>query len=142
MRRQPEGWEAQSPSDGLGQRIGRFVVLLGLAFAVTGAVIVTRRLSQDSLALLIGLTCGVTAMLPTIALVFLIWRQDTQRRQMAQQSEQGQRQFGYQNTPPVIVVTPQALPGDYRSALGASNPSGPWMPRQNQRTFTIVGDEE
>jgi hypothetical protein len=142
MPRQSEDWESHGPSSGLGERIGRFMALLAVAFAVTSAFIVTRRLSQDSLALLIGLSCGVMAMLPTIALVFLIWRQDAQRRQMTQQYEQGQRQFGYQGSPPVIVVTPQGMPGDYRSAFGAPNPAGTWMPRQSQRSFTIVGDEE
>ncbi len=143
MQRHYEDWDAPPPSSPLGQRLARFVALMGATFAITAAVIVTRRLSEDSLALLIGLSCGVMAMLPTLALGFIVWRrEDAQRCETAQQQEQSQRQFGYPGMPPVIVVAPQAMPTDYQRAFGAPNATAPWMPQPGHRTFTIVGDEE
>jgi hypothetical protein len=141
MRRQSEEREIPPPGSTLGQRLGRFVALLGVTFVITATTVVTRRLSQDSLALLIGLSCGVMAMLPTIALGFMVWRREEVHRRSDTQHEMLQRQQGY-GAPPVIVVAPQAMPGDYRAAFGAPNPSGSWMPQHSQRTFTIVGDEE
>jgi hypothetical protein len=142
MRKHAEDWDTP-PDNNLGQRLSRFVALIGTTFAITAAVIVTQRLSQDSLALLIGLSCGVMAMLPTLVLGFAIWRRDDiQRRQETQHQAQAQGQFGYPGAPPVIVVAPQAMPTDYRAALSAPGLSGSWMPQSGHRTFTIVGDEE
>jgi len=61
----------QEPALPLGRRLARFCALLAALFAITAAIIVTQRLSRDSLALLIGLSCGVMAMLPTLALGLL-----------------------------------------------------------------------
>jgi hypothetical protein len=142
MRRQSDDWDAPAPGAALGQRVTRFVALLGVVFAITAAIIVTRRLSQDSLALLIGLSCGVMTVMPTLGLAFIVVRREDAQRRQESHHDQAQRQFGYTGSPPVIVVAPQAMPGDYRTALGAPNPAGSWMPQQSQRTFTIVGDEE
>jgi len=58
------------------KRIGRFVLLMGMMSVITLVVVVTQRLSNDSLALLIGLFVGIAAMLPTIGLgVFLLRRE-------------------------------------------------------------------
>jgi hypothetical protein len=141
MRRQPEYWDAPDPGPNLGQRVARFVALLGVVFAITAAIIVTRRLSEDSLALLIGLSCGVTAMLPTVVLGFIIWRrEEAHRRAEAQQREQAQRQPGYGGAPPVIVITPQGMPGYPQQH--ALPPDSSWLPARGQREFTIVGGEE
>ncbi len=119
----------------LGKRIGRFIMLLGVAFAISAGVIVTQRLSQDSLALLIGLSCGVATMLPTVGL-FVLWlrREDTRRKETQSQSV-------IQRQPQVIVVAPQALPG-----YGPGYPNGTqtvlppqWQPSAPEREFTIVG---
>jgi hypothetical protein len=127
--------EAREP---LGKRLGRFLGLLGALFAIAMAVIVTQRLSRDSLALLIGLSCGVMAMVPTMALGLLIWRRDSARRQ-----EAVDRRPSYPQSPPVIVVTPQGLPGGYpdgSKALAAA--PWQWASPQSRRQFTIVGEEE
>jgi Na+/proline symporter len=125
--------EMQEP---LGKRLGRFVALLAVVFTVALVVVVTQRLSQDSLALLIGLTCGVAAMLPTLLLGVIIWRREM-RQQQAQRMPMA--------TPPVVIVTPQGLPnyGMQQPALSDGGYAWPWSaPQQPARTFTIVGDEE
>jgi uncharacterized membrane protein len=121
----------------LGKRLGRFVALIGVVSAVTIVVVITQRLSQDSLALLIGLTCGVAAMLPTLLIGVVIWRREMQQQQQASRMPT--------TTPPVVIVTPQALPG-YGMQQPALTDTGyvwPWAnTQQPARTFTIVGDEE
>ena len=125
------------PPPSLGQRLGRFFGLLGALFAIALAVIITQRLSHDSLALLIGLSCGVMAMLPTLALGLFIWRREDARRQLQSQSPQ---QPAYSPAPPVFVVTPQQLLPGY-GQQPAFGPPNPWAAATPERTFTIVGDE-
>ena len=142
MRRQSEYWDEPPPGSSLGQRLTRFIALVSVAFAITIAVIVTHRLSQDSLALLIGLSCGVMAMLPTIVLGVMIWRrEETRRRAEAEQRETMQRQQGY-GAPPVIVISPQGMPGYGYPSQHALPPDSSWVPARGQREFTIVGGEE
>ncbi len=119
----------------LGKRIGRFLLLLGVVFAISAGVIVTQRLSQDSLALLIGLSCGVAAMLPTVG-VFVLWmrREDNRRKETHQQSIP-------QTQPQVIIVAPQALPGygqGYPNGMQNALPSQ-WQTAAPERDFKIVG---
>ena len=119
-----------------GKRIGRFLALIGVVFAITLGVVVTQRLSQDSLALMVGLACGVMAMLPTILLGLMVWRREANR--------QAAQYHPPTSSPPVVVVTPQALPGYgmQRPMYGNDNTSWQWSGAQQERTFTIVGGEE
>jgi hypothetical protein len=127
--------EAREP---LSKRLGRFIALLGAVGMIAGVVVVTQRLSQDSLALLVGLSCGVAAMLPTIGLALLVWRREESRQQVSHQQPVA--------TPPVVVITPQALSGygmPPALSAGASQPvTWQWQPNTNERVFTIVGGEE
>ncbi len=120
----------------LGKRLARFVGLLSAIAVVTGVVVVSQRLSRDALALLVGLTCGVLAMAPTIGLALLVWRREETRQQATHTNPA--------ITPPVIVVTPQ-LPGyGAQPALpgSAQQIAWPWQPAPNERVFTVVGGEE
>lgn len=120
----------------LTKRLGRFVTLLGVVFTVTVVVVITQRLSQDSLALLIGLACGVAAMVPTLLLGVIIWRREMQHQQTSRIPTA---------TPPVVIVTPQGLPnyGVQQPALSDTGFVWPWAnAQQPARTFTIVGNEE
>jgi len=128
----------------LSRRLGRFATLIGAIFAVTAAVIITQQLSRDSLALLVGLTCGVMAMLPTLALGFLVWRREDARRQEQMQLQTRQQRTQPYATPPVIVVSPQALPSTLNGQPALQQPGQPWSwaPSQSHRSFTIVGGEE
>ncbi|MBN1876033.1 MAG: hypothetical protein JXA33_17550 [Anaerolineae bacterium] len=121
----------------IGQRLRRFVALVAIIFTMTITVVVTQRLSTDALALLLGLGAGVVLMLPPLVLGVLVWRREAARQQQPPLN-------ATPATPPVIVVTPQALPN-----YGAG--SQPWNTREAQaamwaagpteRKFTIVGDE-
>ena len=116
----------------VGKRIMRFLALLGIVSAITVGVVISQRLSDDSSALLVGLLCGVAAMLPTMVLGVLLWRrEEQQRRDRASQAWSGQ--------PPVIIVTPQAMPSlpDNRSV-----PWPGWTPANQQRNFTILGESD
>jgi len=146
MHRNTDPWTQDVPTYtvaqpvSLGKRLGRFVMLIGAIFAIAAAVIITQQLSRDSLALLIGLTCGVMAMLPTLGLGFLVWRREDVRRHERTQAPIQQQHTQPYATPPVIVVSPQALPGyGQQPALGQQGAAGPWMPASGQRNFTIVG---
>lgn len=137
MRRNRYAYDEMTDArEPLGRRLGRFVGLMGALFVVAMAVIVTQRLSHDSLALLVGLSCGVLAMVPTMALGFLIWRRES-RRQTREQSRPTQ----VPPTPPVIVISPQALSG-YGDSPRTWPPTSQWEPQEQQRTFKIVGEEE
>ncbi len=147
MRKHTDPWTQDGPTYTvaqpavpLGKRLGRFVTLIGVIFAVTAAVIITQQLSRDTLALLVGLTCGVMAMLPTLALGFLVWRREEARHQ-GQTQQQHTQPYA---TPPVIVVSPQTTPGmtNGQPALPISGQPWSWAPSQSQRSFTIVGGEE
>ena len=142
MRYRDQAYPVVPEPPSLGQRLGRFFGLLGALFVIALAVVVTQRLSHDSLALLIGLSCGITAMLPTLALGVLIWRrEDGRRREQAQYAQQEQMRAPQQPAPPpVIVISPQALPGyGQQTALG---PPNPWATAPQERTFTIVGGDD
>ncbi len=119
----------------LGKRLSRFVALLGIVFTVTAVVVITQRLSQDSLALLVGLACGVGTMLPMIMLGVFLWR-----RENAQQAAQRMPSA----IPPVVIVTPQALPGYglQQPTAGEPNAGWSWNNTPQNRMFTIVGGEE
>jgi hypothetical protein len=132
--------EYEQPQEPLGKRIGRFMTLLGIVFAISGGIIVTQRLSKDALALLIGLSCGIAAMLPTILLGWLWLKKETGVRGTVEKQNLEQTTL----QPPVIVVAPQALPGYAQNygqpALSATTPSSTqWEHMPAVREFKIVG---
>lgn len=121
------------------RRWGRLQMATGiaaLAFAVTLAVVVGNRLSDEALSVLVGAVCGVGAAIPTsLIIVAVTRRQDNQERRNQSSHLAASPPASY---PPVIVVAP---PGgrnnEYWRALPSSfNPSG--MP--TERRFTVVGE--
>lgn len=111
------------------------MALLSSVVAVTVIVVVTQRLSQDSLALLVGLACGVGAMLPTILFGLYLWQRES-NRQATQRTLSA--------TPPVVVVTSQP-PFGYGlqpPAFSDANMALQWNNPPQNRNFTIVGGEE
>ena len=111
-----------------GRRLKIFVGLVVMAFAVTLAVIVSSRLSDESLAVLAGAVCGVGAAIPTSLLIVAVSRR---RDELRPQPTTPQALY-----PPVVVVTPPG--GSQRSDAWNTLPSSLGAPIQ--RHFTVVGN--
>lgn len=106
----------------------RLQVLAGVtatAFAVTLAVVIGNRLSEQALTVLAGAVCGVGAAIPTSLLIVAV----TRRRDEGQHSIQQP----HNTYPPVVVIAP---PGGQRWLEGGV---GPAFEAPTQRQFTIVG---
>ena len=110
--------------------------VLGLAaigFFVALAVVVGYRLSAESMAVVVGVVCGVVASIPMSGLILLI----TQRRRETQMPAT-QRWEPYRDGPPVVVIQGSqpmrqqpALPAFHQQPTLASAP----------RDFRIIGGE-
>jgi len=100
-----------------------------MALAVTLAVIVGNRLSDESLAVLAGAVCGVGAAIPTSLLIVAVARRRDEPR-----VQPTMPQGAY---PPVVVVTPPG--GQQRPNTWDAFP--PSLSTPMQRHFTVVGDE-
>ena len=85
--------------DTLTKHIYTFVSVIGVALAVTLAVVIGRRLSDEAISILAGAVCGVGASIPTSLLVVWVtrWWQREQRP--------GQPLPGVYS-PPVVVQLP------------------------------------
>ena len=117
------------------------LTVVALAFAVTMAVIVGNRLSDQALAVLAGSVCGVAAAIPTSLLILAIarWRDRPKEEPMPFHPiapgypPYPQQYSGY---PPVIVIAP---PQGQLPQWGSPYPS-PFGPPV-EREFTVVGGE-
>ena len=108
----------------------RLQVLAGVtatAFAVTLAVVIGNRLSEQALAVLAGAVCGVGAAIPTSLLIVAV----TRRRDEGQHLPT--REQPHNTYPPVVVIAP---PGGQRWLEGGAAPT---FEAPTQRQFTIVG---
>jgi hypothetical protein len=116
---------------------GRQVVLvLGLAFAVTLAIFVGKRMSAEAMAVVVGVVCGVAAGIPTSVLLLVVMTR--RERQRTGAAEQQPRQGSY---PPVVVIqggAPQALPQGPQAGYWPTAAPGPMM----QRQFHVIGDDD
>jgi len=119
-------------------RLKIFVGTVVVAFAVTLALVVGNRLSQEALGVLAGAVCGVSAAIPTSLIVVAVSRRqagsecrDASRLRARERSFEGRQPY-----PPVVVVSPgQAQPSSRSSwnTLPASLSTG------LDRDFRIVG---
>jgi hypothetical protein len=129
------GMDERNTYRNTGRRLGIFAALVLIAFAVTLAVIIGDRLSDEALAVLAGAVCGVGAAIPTsLIIVAVTRRRDNSRAEPAL----SQTKEPY---PPVVVVTPPG--GQLRSEGWNGLPASLSSPVQ--RHFTVVGggtDEE
>lgn len=105
-----------------------YLLLIGLVFAITLALVVGFRLSTEALAVTVGVGLGVAASIPTTVLVIFILLRHQNR--VEKQSNQIPQQ------PPVVVVTSgqNSPPHTYSPSISA-------LPPPTGRTFTIVGEE-
>ena len=114
---------------GRGNRLKIFAGLVTMAFAVTLAVIIGNRLSDEALAVLSGAVCGVGAAIPTSLLIVTVSRRRDERRVAAPAPQPSPY-------PPVVVVAP---PGGQRPSDWNALP--PSLSAPVRRHFNVVGEE-
>lgn len=106
--------------------------LVAVAFGLALAAAVAYRLSNEGLAVVVGVICGVTATIPASLLVLLVVRR---------QEEQRREQRGPDPvSPPVVVVQPPASQGWTGSQWGQTLP--PPLDSTPPRQWRIIGEEE
>lgn len=114
-----------------------------MAFAVTLALLIADRLSNQALALIIGTFFGLTMSMPLCGLI--IWLVLRQNRLQPHDGFTRMAAPPRQEPPQIIVVQPQAQPNAYAAALlqnyAALLPNA-LPPMRPAREFKIVGQEE
>jgi hypothetical protein len=125
------------------RRLKAFVALVAVAFAVTLAVIVGNRLSEEALGVLAGAVCGVGAAIPTSLIVVAMSRRQGEGRSSGQARMREADDEPRRAYPPVIVVSPQdgrpqfgGWDGFVRERSGYRPTS---MRQWDEREFTVVG---
>jgi hypothetical protein len=120
-------------------------------------VVIGTRMSSDAIAVLVGVIAGVAASIPCALLLMAV----TRRRESQEDVQAyGEPSYGAQyeaprygsprTAPPVIVVTPGAMPQQqlpYGSLYGYAGPyagqqPGAGMPIGSRRQFRIMGYDE
>ncbi len=122
-------WTDGRSSSGVGKRLRVFAGVVATAFAVTLAVVIGQRLSDQAISILAGAVCGVGASIPTSLLI--VWV--TRRRQ--QDVRPNQPLPGVY--PPVVVV--QQPPQPSGSVPQQLNYLSPYAAQPIPREFTVVG---
>jgi hypothetical protein len=116
------------------------ILVLSAVFVVALAIVVGSRMSADAMAVVVGVTCGVLASIPTSLLV--IWA--TNRRADSgvwRDRQPGAVGMGSQYPPVVVVNSGERYA---RPALGAQ----PYWPEQTEgllspgREFKVVGEPD
>lgn len=107
-------------------------LLMLIAFTATLAVIIGNRVSADSLAMLVGVICGMGASVPISILALWLTRRSSRR---------DETDYARQHTyPPVVVINPATTTAQQRPSSAYYTP--PMLEQGTSRRFTIVGDEE
>ncbi len=119
-----------------GVSLKQIALIVGLAFAVTLAVMIGKRMSTEAMAVVIGIVCGIAASIPTTGLLMMVLA----RRDRQKDEDNGRlpRQGAY---PPVVVIqggAPQPMLPGQQAGYWPAPLSGPPATRQ----FTVVGGEE
>jgi hypothetical protein len=103
-----------------------------IAFGVALAAVIGVRLEKAALTVVVGVTCGVGASIPTSLMIVALLQRRNEKR------DERKRQLTTQ-PPPVIVVTPQAPP---QSRQPGTWPEEYTLPLPSQRQFSVIGEEE
>ena len=111
----------------------RFFFVVGVAFAVSLAVVIGTRMSPDAMAVVVGLGCGVLASLPTTTLMVWVLRQ-------REKQEAHWRQSHLAQFPPVVVVNGQG-PGGYPGYPALPSLPAGSVSSAGPRHFKVVGQE-
>jgi hypothetical protein len=115
------------------QRRRAFLGLIVVCFAVTLAVIVGNRLSDQALAVLAGAVCGVAAAIPTSLIILAVLRQ--RETGDGRYKEPPAYPPTHSQYPPIVVVAP---PERWQQPSGW-NGLPPSLNPPPQRDFTVVG---
>jgi hypothetical protein len=118
--------------DGLGLK--HIVTAIGLAFAITLAVMIGKRMSADALAIVLGIACGMVATLPPLVLLLVVLLRREGKEDKARHDDA-------RAAPPVIVVqsgAPQALPPGSQAGYWPMAAPGLYP----ERSFQVVGGED
>jgi hypothetical protein len=115
-------------------------IVLLVIFTVTLAVMVGNRMSVETLAVLIGLVCGVAASIPTGLLVMAVTRRpDSSPERRQSRNEQRFAHPSPQEYPPVIIVNPAGAGPTMSRWLP---PTLPTLTSGEGRRFRVIGQEE
>lgn len=121
-------------STGLG--IKQVLLVVGLVFAITLAVVVGKKMSAEAMAVVVGVVCGVAAAIPTSILLLVVFT-----RRDRQQLDEMQARSRQQGSPPVVVIqggSPQALPPGPQAGYWPAPQPGPAANRE----FHVVGGDD
>ncbi len=105
----------------------KVVTVALIAFAITLAIIIGKRMSNDAMAVVIGVACGVLASIPTSLLIMAVSGRHGER-------EVQPRRGDY---PPVVIVNP----GNNQSRY-LQPPFPTPMVQPQERQFRVIGDED
>ncbi len=127
-------------------------VLVAMAFAVTLAIVVANRLSNEAMAVIVGAVCGISATIP-ISLGFAIAAsRNWGERRAPPEYDRAQRYDAYgqprapqsapQQPPVIVIAPPQPQPSPYQyPGMPYYMPTPPDDADMPGREFKIVGDE-
>lgn len=127
-------------------RIANFLLLCGMLAAVTFTVVITQRLSDDALSLVLGIAIGVVALLiPSLAVGGLLYL----ATRMVEARSAGRARSTPAPQPQVVVLSPggaQQQPAFPWASVPQLQHSGALEGSQYQaaaqrRTFTVIGEE-
>jgi len=107
--------------------------LTAVTFAVTLALVIGNRLSDEALAVLAGAVCGVGAAIPTSLIIVWVSRRHEERVRSYAQPPMQQGVY-----PPVVVVAP---PGGQQWS-NDWNAYPPPLAAPAPRQFTVVGESQ
>ena len=109
----------------------RYLILLSLVIILATILMIGFKLSNDAIAVIVGVGLGILASIPTsLLLIFVLIRQNGGLKNPPSG-------LPNQQQPPVIIVN-----GGHPPSLSAAPPPAAYqMDLSAARTFTVVGDE-
>lgn len=117
----------------------RLIFVMGVTFAVTLAVVITNRLSDEALALIAGIVLGALAGIPTSLMAILAFQRSRRDPAGTQPNGLPHGAAAPGPQPPIFIVTGSGaqpvLPPHY-----APDPAST-LALRGERTFTIIGEE-
>lgn len=116
------------------------LLLIGIAFAVSLAVVVGNRLSNDSMAVLVGALCGISASVPACAALIIALNRNWGRAPVERVEEQPHFANTYRQ-PPMILIAPPTQPAHNLAHAPYFMPPQLNDGAHPAREFKIIGEE-